>query len=152
MAAFIDDGGAGAVEKVFIYGTLKRGFANHHYVWGRIGYLGRCQTVEPYPLVIGGKWFSPFLLEEPGRGEIVVGDLFEADEDAMEMMDRLEGVGRPKGYLRDHITVEMLDDRARHNVWAYLKDRDCIQGDLSDPIAEYLEDDRYVPPAERPPG
>ena len=141
-----------AKEKVFIYGTLKRGHANHHYVWGRIGYLGRCRTRTPYPLVVGGKWFSPFLLEEPGEGHCVTGDLFEADAEAMEMMDRLEGVGRPKGYLRDRIFVEMLDTGEEVEAWAYLKDRSCIQGECSDPIPEYLEDERYVPPADRPTG
>lgn len=140
------------MENVFIYGTLKRGFANHHYVWGRIGYLGRCRTCTPYPLVVGGKWFSPYLLEEPGKGHAVVGDLFEADAEALEMMDRLEGVGRPKGYLRDRIQVERLEDGVRLEAWAYLKDRSCIQGDLSEPIPEYLEDDRYVPPTDRPAG
>lgn len=137
------------IEKVFIYGTLKRGFPNHHYVWGRIGYLGRCRTVEAYPLVVGDRWRSPFLLEEPGQGFQVTGDLFEADADALARMDQLEGVGRPKGYIRDRITVELLEDGARLKAFAYLKDRACIQGPLSDPMPEYHLDPAYVSPEAR---
>ena len=142
-------GGQGAMEKVFIYGTLKRGFPNHQYVWGRIGYLGRCRTVDAFPLVIGGKWRSPFMLAEPGAGFSVIGDLFEADEEAIAMMDRLEGVGRPKAYIRDRIMVELLEDGACVEAYAYLKDRDNLPTDLSSPMEEYALDPDYVPPSER---
>lgn len=136
------------MEKVFIYGTLRRGFCNHEYVWGRIGFLGLCSTTKPYPLVIGARWRSPYLLDEPGQGHRVKGDLFEADEEAFEIMDRLESVGKPKGYLRQKIMV--TPDSGRDiEAWAYLKRRQDVEGDVSDPVAEYQADPEYVTPMAR---
>lgn len=136
------------MEKVFIYGTLRRGFCNHEYIWGRIGFLGLCATTKPHPLVIGARWRSPYLLDEPGEGLCVKGDLFEADEDAMKIMDQLESVGKPKGYLRQKIMVSTADGQDVE-AWAYLKRRQDVEGDVSDPIEEYIDDPDYVTPTKR---
>ena len=130
-------------EMVFIYGTLRRGFCNHDYVWGRIGFEGLCRTKQRFPLVIGARWRSPYLLNEPGEGMAVKGDLFEADEEGLRIMDALESVGKPKGYLREKITV-VTDDGQEVEAWAYLKRRDDVEGDVSEPMEEYSPVPDYV--------
>jgi len=56
-----------AVMKVFIYGTLKRGFPL--FDKGLVGarYLGDVETVEAYPLYIAGSFYGPMMLDRPGR-------------------------------------------------------------------------------------
>lgn len=53
--------------RVFIYGTLKRGFPL--FEKGLVGarYLGDVETVEPYPLYIAGSFYGPMMLDRRGR-------------------------------------------------------------------------------------
>ena len=63
--------------RVFIYGTLKRDFVNFHKIMGDATFLSVVTTQIRYPLIIAGKWNSPMLIEEPGFGYQVNGELFE---------------------------------------------------------------------------
>ena len=53
--------------KVFIYGTLKRGFPLFDKGLGGARYVGDVETVEPYPLYIAGSFYGPMMLERPGE-------------------------------------------------------------------------------------
>jgi gamma-glutamylaminecyclotransferase len=55
------------MHRVFVFGTLKRGFPNHEGMAG-LTCLGHYRTVQAYPLVIAGQWFSPVMMPEPGGG------------------------------------------------------------------------------------
>ena len=137
------------MHRVFIYGTLKRGFPNHAGAMADFTCLGRVRTVERFPLVVGGRWFSPYLIAEPGRGHRVFGELFEADDRGLAQLDRLEGVGVPNGYRRISIDVSGTEGRPPFPAWTYVKDRNAIEAIHSPPMAEYALDPRYVVPAER---
>ncbi|WP_184401331.1 gamma-glutamylcyclotransferase [Rhizobium sp. BK650] len=52
--------------KVFIYGTLKRGFPL--FEKGLVGarYLDDVETVEPYPLYIAASFYGPMMLNRRG--------------------------------------------------------------------------------------
>ena len=69
--------------KVFIYGTLKRGFPL--FDKGLVGadYLGDVETVERYPLYIAGSFYGPMMLDRAGEGLHVRGELFEVEEDRL---------------------------------------------------------------------
>ena len=56
------------MHRVFVYGTLKRGFPNHDAWMKDYPCIGRFRTCVAFPLVVGGKWFSPYLIAEPGVG------------------------------------------------------------------------------------
>ncbi|ERN01155.1 hypothetical protein AMTRI_Chr03g52830 [Amborella trichopoda] len=89
----------GAVKTlIFTYGTLKRGFGNHWLVdeltkRGDVEYRGVCQTAEKYPLVCG-PYNVPFLINEPGHGHRIYGELYAVSEYGLGRMDELEGTGR----------------------------------------------------------
>lgn len=74
-------GGEGAV--IFTYGTLKRGwFSNHGLMQEKIrsgdaSFLGTAHTCDPLPLVCG-PYHVPFLLNFPGAGQHVRGELYSA--------------------------------------------------------------------------
>jgi gamma-glutamylaminecyclotransferase len=90
---------------IFVFGTLKEGFRNFHVNQGRrVG--GDVVTVQPHPLYVIGPRCLPWLLDRPGEGLPVVGQLFEVDEATLAAMDRLERVDDPWWYVRRRITVQ----------------------------------------------
>jgi len=100
--------------KLFVYGTLKRGLSNHHYLAGA-RYLGEATTFEAYPLVAPKIWY-PYLIDAPGEGERVKGELYEIDLPTLKRIDRLEEY--PRYYTRRPIQVVDQEGR-RHEAIAY---------------------------------
>jgi gamma-glutamylaminecyclotransferase len=123
------------MHRVFVYGTLKRGFPYHEVGMKGHRFIGRCRTCDAFPLVVAGKWLSPILIAEPGVGHRV--------------FDDLEGTHLPIGYHRLMISVENVDGGAVLDAWTYVKDRSRIDVIHSDPLEEYHLDPRYVPASER---
>ncbi|KAK1262636.1 putative gamma-glutamylcyclotransferase [Acorus gramineus] len=83
---------------VFTYGTLKRGFSNHGLIEdlvraGDASYVGAFRTRDPYPLVCG-PYRVPFLLNLPGSGDRVWGELYAVSPRGVSRMDELEGTRR----------------------------------------------------------
>lgn len=129
-------------NSVFVYGTLKRGFPNHHYMQGA-RFLGMARTVEAWPLVIGNQWYSPYLLPERGVGHRVAGELWEVPATMMPALDELESTHLPNGYRRERIAVAPEDGTAPRDVWVYFRERRHITTIHSAPLADY-QDRRYV--------
>lgn len=75
-----------------MYGTLKNGFANS-YLLERCTYIGDFRTSTRYPLVIGGKYNSPYLLDVPNTGNRVKGEVYAMDDATLADLDHLERVG-----------------------------------------------------------
>ncbi|GAB0493474.1 hypothetical protein MMPV_004756 [Pyropia vietnamensis] len=137
---------------VMVYGTLKRGFPNAPLLTTSI-YLGRCTTVGAYPLVVGGDWYSPYLLASPGKGHRVVGELYAVTPDALAALDVLENVG--VNYSRELIDVVGPRGEVRA-VHTYLKVNYTRELACGECLVDY-QDRRYVPRTERaryaiPPG
>jgi len=135
-----------ATHLVFVYGTLKRGFPNHHYMAGA-RFLGEARTVERYPLVVGNQWFTPYLMPEPGVGHRVKGEVWEVPEAMLPSLDELESVHLPTGYRRQRIEVEMASG-GLHEAWVYLRERRHIAMIHTAPLDDY-QDRRYVASEDR---
>jgi gamma-glutamylaminecyclotransferase len=94
---------------VFVFGTLKAGFPNFAVNRGRrVG--GVFRTVQPHPLYLVGERCVPVMIDVPGSGQCVAGELYEVDAAALAAMDELEGVGRADGYHRKALQVQGDDD------------------------------------------
>lgn len=83
---------------IFTYGTLKRGFSNHPLLQdlirsGDASFVGTYHTAVKYPLVCG-PYKVPFLLNIPGSGNRVYGELYSVSTRGLERMDELEGISR----------------------------------------------------------
>ena len=89
--------------KVFVYGTLKRGEPNHHWLTssekGFARFLSEATTVNSFPLVVGTRYNIPFLLDRPGEGHQIKGEVYEVDEQMFASLDVLEDY--PKYYDRE---------------------------------------------------
>jgi gamma-glutamylaminecyclotransferase len=93
---------------IFVYGTLKQGFPNTHLNAG-VRQPGRFRTVERLPLYLLGDGHVPCLVLEPGNGHQVIGEVYDVTDETLAVMDRLERLGEPEGYLRIAIEVQAVD-------------------------------------------
>ncbi len=107
---------------VFVYGTLKENFPNFGKNQG-IRVPGIFTTLERYPLYLMGERFSPCLIDTPGHGERVSGQVFEVDEAALATMDTLERITEADGYQRVVLELEFVQDQDARTIKAcsYLK-------------------------------
>lgn len=129
-------------RKIFAFGTLKKGFPLHERGLSCARFLGAYRTRERYPMLIAGPWFAPMMLDEPGAGFQVVGELYEVDDRAIPALDRLESVGRP-GHLRKVIEVEPAEGGSPCPALAYMKARELADPAHSDYLQIY-EDRRFI--------
>lgn len=106
-------GAAGKEEEkqalIFTYGTLKKGFSNHGllenmFATGDASYLGPYTTLDEFPLLCG-PFKVPFLLNFPGSGHRVSGELYAVSPVALAHMDELEGTTKGH-YERLPVKVE----------------------------------------------
>lgn len=132
------------MDYVFVYGTLKEGFPNHHLLPSS-QLVGECRTVARWPLVIAGEWFSPILIDDHGSGSKVTGELYSLDDSSLEFLDELEGVGAPLGFSR----IEIVVDIRSVPVWTYAKPSELVSSVHEGPFAAYVLDPRYVPGEQR---
>ncbi len=137
------------MQRVFVYGTLKRGFYYHETGLAGRTCLGLGRTQEAFPLIIGGPWYSPILLDEPGDGLRVLGEVYEVDEEDLANLDRLEGTHLPQGYTRKEITAALEPEGEAFQAWTYFKERRLVEVIHSENLEIYEHDPRYVPASER---
>jgi len=112
---------------LFVYGTLKRGYTNwQRYLGiaeshGAAHFVGSAETVEAFPMAVRPEGVAPttrapVLMDVPGTGARICGEVFRVDDRCLEAMDILEGV-RSGSYFKRTVEVTMLDEQpplARH--------------------------------------
>jgi gamma-glutamylaminecyclotransferase len=77
------------MTRVFVYGTLKRGGDNHHYIAYQ-QFLGAARTTAGYTLYSLGDY--PGMVRAPADTAGVVGELWAVDAACLQQLDLLEGV------------------------------------------------------------
>jgi gamma-glutamylaminecyclotransferase len=87
------------------------------------------------------------MLNEPGLGCHVLGELYEVDERTMADLDQLESVGQP-GNLRVPIEVERTGGGPALSAFAYMKARSLAEPAHSDYL-ELYDDWRFIAPDHR---
>lgn len=108
---------------VAVYGTLKRGHGNHHYIEDS-KYVGKGVTKEKYPLVVSG---LPYLIEQRGKGHHVEVEVYRVDDDTMRRLDALEG--HPNWYERKQIPIR-LSNGSEVTAWIYFNRRESAAGQV----------------------
>ncbi len=97
---------------IFVYGTLKAGFPNAHRNPGRRE-GGRWRTVQALPLYVvelPAESRAPWLVDAPGQGTPVTGELYAVDAATLAALDAFEETDRPDGYARQRLAVVRGDD------------------------------------------
>lgn len=87
--------GRSAFHKLFVYGSLKRGEPKHSWLKnesnGYAKYICNATTTKKMPLVIATRYNIPFLLDKPGAGNYVTGEIYDVDDRMLERLDGVEG-------------------------------------------------------------
>jgi gamma-glutamylaminecyclotransferase len=112
---------------LFVYGTLKEGFGNHHINAGtRVP--GEYVTVQPHGLYIVGPHRYPWMVQSDAQGLPVRGQLFRVDATALARMDVLEQVDEPGWYTRHVIQVRDTTDAraAPQRAYVYFGDAQAL--------------------------
>lgn len=126
---------------LFVYGSLKQGFANEHVNAG-VRVPGSYRTLERLPMLLLGDGHVPCLLHAPGQGHQVIGELYEVDVQMLATMDRLERIGEPGGYQPISIPVERTNAATPTPISAHVYVKS--PGDMPEgmarigPLAEYV--------------
>lgn len=62
------------MHRIFVYGTLKRGFPNNYLLTsikdGQMNYIGNAVTSDCFPLIVGSRFHIPFMLSAKGEGKV----------------------------------------------------------------------------------
>ena len=110
-----------AVHRLFVFGTLQAGHRNFHINRStRVG--GHWVTAQPHPLYVIGRHRLPWLLNRPGQGVPVIGQLYAVDDTTLADMDRLERTDDPLWYERRQVAVRPHPgpaDAPAQTVWVY---------------------------------
>jgi gamma-glutamylaminecyclotransferase len=127
---------------LFIYGTLKEGFPNHALNHG-VRLPGVYRTKRAYPLYVvrlPHEDRAPWLVDLPGQGHRVVGQVFQVEAAELSAMDEFEEVGRPGGYVRASVELEPVGaGGVELRAFSYLKPPEQLARCLSaeGPFPEY---------------
>lgn len=121
---------------LFIYGTLKKGFENHHFLNGA-KFIGNATTQEKYPMVNVVKAY-PYLINQKGQGKIIKGEAYQIDEKILGHLDMLEGY--PEHYDRDEITLVVGDRELRAITYFVNQKIDFKNLEL---LEEFVKDEFY---------
>lgn len=113
---------------VFVYGTLKKRFPNHHVLHtGKSELVGHGTTVPKFLLFNGG---FPKMANMPRHASVDVlkqyaeklghvwGEVWRVDDETLMNCDRLEG--HPRFYCREKVGVKLDGGRAVTSAWAYI--------------------------------
>jgi gamma-glutamylcyclotransferase (GGCT)/AIG2-like uncharacterized protein YtfP len=114
------------MEKVFVYGTLRKGFSNH-FIMKPTYRVGSGLTKKEYAMYSHG---IPFLVENEQVSKIT-GELYIVDETTFDILDILEG--HPKWYTRKVVDVNILGEE--HQAWVYFNKKQGVlikSGDYAD--------------------
>eukprot|EP01090_Pellita_catalonica_P017540 TRINITY_DN531_c0_g1_i1.p1 TRINITY_DN531_c0_g1~~TRINITY_DN531_c0_g1_i1.p1 ORF type:complete len:220 (-),score=31.44 TRINITY_DN531_c0_g1_i1:167-826(-) len=151
--------------KLFVYGTMKRGFPNYHkMIETDTKYVGQYKTLEKFLLVIIPEYKGVCLLDNclhkdcPGAKQIT-GEIFEVYEDKLTDLDIFEGA--PHHYVRKRVpggVFSFPNDSERdatfsEECWVYMKKEYNKELCRLEPVPEYTHADgaAYIPSAKRLP-
>ena len=143
-------------HRIFVFGTLQAGHRNFHVNRGaRVG--DHVVTAQPHPLYLIGRYRLPWLLNRPGEGMPVVGQLYAVDETTLAAMDVLERLDDPLWYQRRRIRVRPQDAApgvAEHEAWVYFGSEAGFAGQAvhAGPLAQYTLEVAAQHPLQMPPG
>jgi len=99
---------------VFVYGTLKRGGSNQHYLAGQ-KFIGVARTPPGFRLFDLGEY--PGMIAKTDDRDGVSGEVWSVEADCLEHLDLLEGIA--EGLYRRE-PVPLLPPFADHKVETYL--------------------------------
>ena len=100
------------LEKVFVYGSLKKGFFNNEHYLHDATFKGEFQTRPQWGLISLGAFPAMVMGSLSVKGEV-----YEVNETTLAGLDRLEGTAN--GFYK-RIRIRVNNGDSDFNVWAYM--------------------------------
>ena len=105
-------------HKVFVYGTLKRGYGNHRLL-EKATLLGKAKTVKKWTMIGANKAF-PYVMEQHDViGNNIIGEVYHISDGELASLNILEGV--PHHYISQQAKIMYTDDFTMDDVMIYTK-------------------------------
>lgn len=82
---------ATGLQRIFVYGTLKRGLSNSHYLQGQ-NFVGTARTEPRYRMVDAGGYPGLYEVATEDGGLRIHGEVWDIDERCRKELDLLEDV------------------------------------------------------------
>ena len=101
---------------IFVYGSLKRGFALHRHLL-RQEFLAVASTQPSYRLFDCGAY--PAMVKVAVNGTSVKGEVFSVDQECLLRLDEIEGVGEGL-YVRDFVPLCPPLETSRTFAWFFV--------------------------------
>ena len=101
---------------LFVYGTLKKGGLNHHYLRGS-RFIGDAVTKKRYALYISE---FPLVIKDIGVSQII-GEAYEVEWPVLKRVDMLEY--HPYLYFRERISIILKASNKLLRAWIYFYPR-----------------------------
>lgn len=119
-------------KKVFVYGTLKRGYGNHRLM-RNARFISEAVTGRKFQLQCNGGF--PSLFNSTSSAGKVIGEVYEVGMETLESLDTLEGVSCGM-YSRESIVVKLVGcESGLLRVDTYFRNPEAISssGDVIEP-------------------
>lgn len=101
------------MHKIFVYGTLKRGYGNNRLL-AESRFIGNAVTM---PALFMADHGIPFVWTSGGPLRRIAGELYEVDDAVLARLDRLEG--HPTNYHRELVEIEVNGEHAEAFIYLY---------------------------------
>ena len=111
------------MNTVFVYGTLKRGFRNHHLLHDS-EYLGKATTAQRYTMTVADG--TPFVNRD-AKLTPIHGEVYRVTAATFDKLDELEE--HPVWYKREEVDVRLQQENGQTlllTAWMYLKSQEGI--------------------------
>ena len=132
---------------IFVFGTLKHGFPLHDQTISNARYLGCCRTLLAFPMFVAGVVYGPMMLDQPGRGLQVRGELYHVTPEELDAVDHAEGNNLP-GNFRKPVAL-LTETRAQTQAFGFFKNPRLARPRHSGYLENY-QDHRFIMPENRP--
>uniref|UniRef100_A0A1B6CKZ8 Gamma-glutamylcyclotransferase family protein n=1 Tax=Clastoptera arizonana TaxID=38151 RepID=A0A1B6CKZ8_9HEMI len=111
------------VHKLFVYGTMKEGEEKHYFLndpkKGLCKFLGLGRTVVKYPMIISTERNIPILINSPGTGHKILGEVYIIDRFMLRNLD-VEHLF-PISYARKMDVIKMYtEDSVEEEVFCWM--------------------------------
>ncbi len=105
------------MNHIFVYGTLKRGGCNHHFLAGQ-QFIATVRTPPGFTLYLLGNY--PGMVRDASDAHGVTGELWSVDDACLVRLDDLEGVDE-KLYERIDLSLATTVVTGRVQTYLYLR-------------------------------
>ena len=92
------------MNKIFVYGTLKKGGRLHHRV-SESKFICTTQTNESNFVMSGFGFSFPVVSIKPKDGLAILGELYEVNDECLAVLDQIE-----RGYTRRTVSLDSGDE------------------------------------------